>query len=158
SIFALRKVARQYGHVQEVIVQTFRATPDTAMRSSDDLALAEYLAAIAVTRVVLAPTTRVQAPPTLVALAERTARLGAGVDAWGGVSPLTPDHVTPERPWPSLERLRSVTAAAGFALQERLTVHPEYVRAGEPWIDPRVSGHVAALATDTGLAVAGHRP
>jgi FO synthase len=152
SIFAVRRVARQYGHVQEVIVQNFRAKPDTAMRSTDDLGLEEYLAAIAVTRLVLGPKMRVQAPPNLVDLAECAALLGAGVDDWGGVSPLTPDHVNPERPWPSLERLRAVTASAGFELAERLTVHPEYVRAGEPWIDPRVSGHVAALATEDGLA------
>ncbi|MGH3364304.1 MAG: bifunctional FO biosynthesis protein CofGH, partial [Nocardioidaceae bacterium] len=157
SIFALRRVARQYGHVQEVIVQNFRAKPDTAMRSVDDLGLEEYLAAIAVTRVVLGPRLRVQAPPNLVDLAECTALLGAGVDDWGGVSPLTPDHVNPERPWPSLERLRAVTEAAGLSLAERLTVHPEYVRAGEPWIDPRVSGHVAALAQDDGLAAPGRR-
>jgi len=157
SIFALRRVARRYGHVQEVIVQNFRAKPDTAMRSTCDLGLEEYLATIAVTRVVLGPKLRVQAPPNLVDLAECTALLGAGVDDWGGVSPLTPDHVNPERPWPSLERLRSVTEAAGFSLAERLTVHPEYVRAGEPWIDPRVSGHVAALAQDDGLAAPGSR-
>ncbi len=158
SVFALRKVARQYGHVQEVIVQNFRSKPDTAMRSVDDLGLDEYLATIAVARVVLGPKVRVQAPPNLVDLAECTALLGAGIDDWGGVSPLTPDHVNPERPWPSLERLRSVTATAGFSLAERLTVHPEYVRAGEPWIDPRVSSHVAALATDDGLAAAGRTP
>jgi FO synthase len=162
SIFALRRVARQYGHVQEVIVQNFRAKPDTAMRSVDDLGLEEYLAAIAVTRIVLGPKMRVQAPPNLVDSSEGsvecTLLLGAGVDDWGGVSPLTPDHVNPERPWPSLERLRSVTASAGFELAERLTVHPEYVRAGEPWIDPRVSSHVAALAQDDGLALPGVRP
>jgi FO synthase len=158
SIFALRRVARQYGHVQEVIVQNFRSKPDTAMRAVDDLGLEEYLATIAVTRLVLGPKVRVQAPPNLVDLAECAALLGAGVDDWGGVSPLTPDHVNPERPWPSLERLRSVTESAGFSLAERLTVHPEYVRAGEPWIDPRVSGHVAALALDDGLAVPGGRP
>jgi FO synthase len=152
SLFALRRVVRQYGHVQEVIVQNFRAKPDTAMRSSDDLPLEEYLATIAVSRLVLGPKVRIQAPPNLVDVHECSALLGAGVDDWGGVSPLTPDHVNPERPWPSLDRLRSVTSAAGFALAERLTVHPEYVRAGEPWIDPRVSGHVAALATGSGLA------
>ena len=88
--------------------------------------------------------------PTWSTSTECRALLGAGVDDWGGVSPLTPDHVNPERPWPSLDRLRSVTAAAGFELRARLTVHPEYVLAGEPWIDPRVSAHVAALADDDG--------
>jgi FO synthase len=158
SVFAIRRVARQYGHVQEVIVQNFRAKPDTAMRHTDDLGLEEYIAAIAVTRIVLGPRARIQAPPNLVDLSECTALLGAGVDDWGGVSPLTPDHVNPERPWPALERLRDITAQAGFSLQARLTVHPEYVRTGEPWIDPRVSAHVAALATDDGLARPGVRP
>jgi len=151
SIFALRRVARQFGNIQEVIIQNFRAKPDTAMRHTDDLALDEYLAALAVSRIVLGPKVRLQAPPNLVDLEECKALLGAGVDDWGGVSPLTPDHVNPERPWPSLERLRDLTASAGFTLKARLTAHPEYVRAGEPWIDPRVSGHVAALAGDDGL-------
>jgi FO synthase len=158
SIFALRRVARQYGHVQEVIVQNFRAKPDTAMRHVEDLGLQEYLAALAVARVVLGPKVRLQAPPNLVDLEECRALLAAGVDDWGGVSPLTPDHVNPERPWPSLDRLREVTAAAGFTLRARLTAHPAYVLAGEPWIDPRVSAHVAALSDDEGFARDGVRP
>jgi FO synthase len=158
TIFALRQVARAFGSVQEVIVQNFRAKPDTAMRHADDLGLDEYRAVIAVTRIVLGPKARVQAPPNLVDLEECRALLEAGVDDWGGVSPLTPDHVNPERPWPSLERLRDITAQCGFELKPRLTVHPEYVRAGEPWLDPRVSAHVAALATDDGLARPDVRP
>ncbi len=158
SIFELRRVARQYGHVQEVIIQNFRAKPDTAMRHTDDLGLEEYVAAIAVSRIVLGPKVRVQAPPNLVDLDECQALLGAGVDDWGGVSPLTPDHVNPERPWPSLERLRSITETAGFELRARLTAHPEYVLAGEAWIDPRVSAHVAALSGDDGLVRENVRP
>jgi FO synthase len=158
SLFALRKVARQYGHVQEVIVQNFRAKPDTAMRGVDDLALDDYLAAVAVARLVLGPRMRIQAPPNLVDLTECRDLLAAGVDDWGGVSPLTPDHVNPERPWPSLDTLREVTAAAGFTLRARLTAHPEYARAGEPWIDPRVRPHVAALADEVGLLREGVRP
>ncbi|MDQ4054659.1 MAG: bifunctional FO biosynthesis protein CofGH [Actinomycetota bacterium] len=158
TIFALRATAKAYGAVQEVIVQNFRAKPDTAMRHADDLGLDDYRATIAVTRLLLGPTARVQAPPNLVDLAECRALLEAGVDDWGGVSPLTPDHVNPERPWPSLDRLRSLTAECGFELKARLTVHPEYVVAGEPWLDPRISGHVAALATDDGLARPGVRP
>lgn len=158
TIFALRATIKAYGAVQEVIVQNFRAKPDTAMRHADDLGLDDYRAAIAVTRIVLGPKTRVQAPPNLVDLAECRALLEAGVDDWGGVSPLTPDHVNPERPWPSLDRLRDLSAQCGFELSPRLTVHPEYVRAGEPWLDPRVSAHVAALATDDGLARPGVRP
>ena len=128
TIFALRAVSRQYASVQEVIVQNFRAKPDTAMRHTDDLGLDEYRAAIAATRLVLGPRARVQAPPNLVDLAECRALLEAGVDDWGGVSPLTPDHVNPERPWPSLDRLRDLTSTCGFELRSRLTVHPEYVR------------------------------
>ncbi|GAB3780536.1 bifunctional FO biosynthesis protein CofGH [Nocardioides ungokensis] len=166
TIFAVRATSRRYGAVQEVIVQNFRAKPDTAMRDTDDLELEEYLATIAVTRLVLGPKARVQAPPNLVDTApdsgECRALLDAGIDDWGGVSPLTPDHVNPERPWPSLDRLREITAGAGLDLQPRLTVHPEYVRQGEPWLDPRVSAHVAALATDdgplAGLARPGVRP
>ncbi|MBB6628832.1 bifunctional FO biosynthesis protein CofGH [Nocardioides sp. KIGAM211] len=162
TIFALRANAKAYGAVQEVIVQNFRAKPDTAMRHADDLPLDDYRATIAVTRIVLGPKARVQAPPNLVDLAECRALLEAGVDDWGGVSPLTPDHVNPERPWPSLERLRDLTATCGFELRARLTIHPEYVRAGlgggSPWLDPRVSGHVAALADEDGLARPGVRP
>ncbi len=158
TILALRATSRAYGAVQEVIVQNFRAKPDTAMRHADDLALDDYRATIAVTRLLLGPKARVQAPPNLVDLSEGRALLEAGVDDWGGVSPLTPDHVNPERPWPSLERLRALTAECGFELRARLTVHPEYVVRGEPWLDPRISAHVAALAQDDGLARPGVRP
>ena len=159
SIFALRSVARAYGHVQEVIVQNFRAKPDTAMRSTPDAEMEEYLAAIAVTRIVMGTRMRIQAPPNLTDFDDLSALLAAGVDDWGGVSPLTPDHVNPERPWPHRDRLAEATAAAGFTLVERLTVHPEYVRAGEPWIDPRVLPHVVALADPaTGLSRPGAAP
>src|SRR4051794_29181496 len=158
TILALRATSRAYGAIQEVIVQNFRAKPDTAMRHVDDLGLDDYRAVIAVTRLLLGPKARVQAPPNLVDLDECRALLAAGVDDWGGVSPLTPDHVNPERPWPSLERLAAITAECGFELAARLPVHPEYVRQGEPWLDPRVSAHVAALARDDGLARPGVRP
>jgi len=166
TIFALRANARRYGALQEVIVQNFRAKPDTAMRHADDLALDDYRAALAVTRIVMGPKMRIRAPPNLVDSSEGSVEcsllLTAGVDDWGGISPLTPDHVNPERPWPSLERLRAITGSCGFELRPRLTVHPEYVVTGEPWLDPRVSAHVAALADDSGpyigLAREGVRP
>jgi FO synthase len=152
SIFAIRSLARTYGHIQEVIIQNFRAKPDTAMRSSDDLPLDEYLATIAVGRLILGAKARVQVPPNLTDVNELEALIGAGIDDWGGVSPLTPDHVNPERPWPHLDELRARTEAAGFTLHERLTVHPEYVRRAEAWLDPRIKAHVAALADNQGLA------
>jgi len=159
SIFELRRLARAYGHVQEVIIQNFRAKPDTAMRNEPDAEVDEYLAAIAVTRLVMGAKMRVQAPPNLSALDDLRLLLDAGVDDWGGVSPLTPDHVNPERPWPHREALAEATQACGFSLAERLTVHPEYIKMGEPWIDPRVMPHVRALAdSESALAVPGAIP
>ncbi|MGX7828557.1 bifunctional FO biosynthesis protein CofGH [Actinokineospora sp. 24-640] len=156
SLFAIRAAARRYGGVQETIIQNFRAKPDTAMRSMPDAEAAELAATVAVARVVLGPKARLQAPPNLIG-GEYGLLLRAGIDDWGGVSPLTPDHVNPERPWPQIDVLAEHTAAAGFRLAERLTVYPEYLR--EPWLDPRVAAHVAALADPvTGLAVEGAVP
>jgi len=153
SIHAIRKSHKAFGHIQEVIVQNFRAKDDTAMRDVDDADLDEFLAAIAVARLVLGPGMRIQAPPNLVSLDECRALLGAGVDDWGGVSPLTPDHVNPERPWPNLDTLARLSSEAGFELTERIAAQPKYVLAGQPWIDPRITAHVHALADPaTGLA------
>jgi FO synthase len=159
SLLALRATARRHGHVQEVIVQNFRAKDATAMASTPDLEPAEYLATVATARVVLGAGVRLQAPPNLSDPGELGRLLSAGIDDWGGVSPVTPDHVNPERPWPALDDLRAATAAAGFELRARLTVHPRYVLAGPPWIDPRVLPHVLALSDPlTGLARVGARP
>ena len=156
SIFAIRKVAREYGGIQEVIVQNFRAKPDTKMRDVPDAELDDLAATIAVTRIVLGAKARIQAPPNLVG-AQYDLILRAGIDDWGGVSPLTPDHVNPERPWPDIDELAARTATAGFTLRERLTIYPPYIR--EPWLDPRLARHVAALADPaTGLAADGAMP
>ena len=156
SIFAIRKVAREYGGIQEVIVQNFRAKPDTKMRDAPDAELDDLAATIAVSRLVLGAKARIQAPPNLVG-AQYDLILRAGIDDWGGVSPLTPDHVNPERPWPDIDELTAHTARAGFTLRERLTIYPPYLR--EPWLDPRLAGHVRALADpDTGLAADGAMP
>ena len=150
---AIRRVHKEFGHIQEVIVQNFRAKDATAMADAPDAGFDDFLATVAVARLVLGPDMRVQAPPNLVSRHECVALLGAGVDDWGGVSPLTPDHVNPERPWPALDELAAVTAEAGFELVQRLTAQPKYVQAGAAWIDPRVAAHVAALADPvTGLA------
>jgi FO synthase len=158
SIFAIRRVARAYNGIQEVIVQNFRAKPDTAMARMPDAEIADLAATVAVTRLVLGSSMRIQAPPNLIG-EEYALLLGAGIDDWGGVSPLTPDHVNPERPWPQIEELAARSAEAGFELVERLTIYPNFVRAGEPWLDPRVLPHVDALADpDTGLAATGAMP
>ncbi|MFB9239738.1 bifunctional FO biosynthesis protein CofGH [Plantactinospora siamensis] len=158
TIFEIRRAQREYGHVQEVIVQNFRAKPDTAMRGMPDAELHDLAATVAVTRILLGPRARVQAPPNLID-DEYDLLLRAGIDDWGGVSPVTPDHVNPERPWPQLDRLAARSAAAGFTLRERLTIYPEYVLRAEGWLDPRVEPHVRALADpQTGLAVEGAVP
>jgi len=151
AIFALRKVSREYGGIQEVIVQNFRAKPDTKMRDTPDAELEELASTIAVTRLVLGPKARIQAPPNLVG-DQHQLILDSGIDDWGGVSPLTPDHVNPERPWPHIDELAALTKAAGFTLRERLTIYPPYIR--EPWLDPRVARHVAALVDPDGSGLA----
>ena len=156
SVFVIRKVAREYGGIQEVIVQNFRAKPDTKMRDVPDAELDDLAATIAVTRLILGSKARIQAPPNLVG-AQYDLILRAGIDDWGGVSPLTPDHVNPERPWPDIDALATHTANAGFTLRERLTIYPPYIR--EPWLDPRLARHVAVLADPvTGLAADGAKP
>ncbi|TKA09888.1 bifunctional FO biosynthesis protein CofGH [Actinacidiphila oryziradicis] len=158
SLFAIRKIARQYHGIQEVIVQNFRAKPDTAMRGMPDAELDELAAAIAVARLILGPSARVQAPPNLVD-GEYARFIEAGIDDWGGVSPLTPDHVNPERPWPHIDELAAQTAKSGFALRERLTIYPEFIQRGEPWLDPRLVPHVRALAdADSALADEAAKP
>ncbi len=153
SIMAIRKQHKAFGHIQEVIIQNFRAKDDTAMRDVPDAGIEEFLATIAVTRLLLGPDVPVQAPPNLVSHEDCQALIDAGIDDWGGVSPVTVDHVNPERPWPNLDTLREITEAAGYQLVERTSAHPKYVRAGSPWIDPRIGVHVAALTDPaTGLA------
>jgi FO synthase len=154
GIFAIRAVERRYHGIQEVIIQNFRAKPDTAMRGEPDATIDDLVATIAVARLVLGPRVRLQAPPNLVD-DQWGLVIRAGIDDWGGVSPLTPDHVNPERPWPQIDELAARTAEAGFALRERLTVYPPYVAQPEPWLDPRIRPHVFALSGPDGLALAG---
>ncbi|MEU3712791.1 bifunctional FO biosynthesis protein CofGH [Streptomyces catenulae] len=152
SLFALRRIQRAYHGIQELIMQNFRAKPDTAMRGMPDAELEELAATIAVARLVMGPSTRIQAPPNLVD-GEYALLIDAGIDDWGGVSPLTRDHVNPERPWPQIEELTERCATAGFELRERLPIYPEFLQRGEPWLDPRLLPHVRALADpETGLA------
>jgi FO synthase len=157
SLFALAASARRYGHVQEVIIQNFRAKPDTAMRSHPEPSIHELLATIAVARCVLPTRVHLQAPPNL-SPDDVEAIIKAGIDDWGGVSPVTPDHVNPELPWPHVEELAARTAATGHQLVERLCIYPEYVRRPDPWLAGRMREPVAALADAEGLALAGLKP
>ncbi|GAB96515.1 FO synthase [Kineosphaera limosa] len=162
TILAIRAAARESGAIQECIVQNFRAKGDTAMRGTPDLEHEAYLATIAVTRLLLGPSVSVQAPPNLSGLAQLPDLLAAGVDDLGGISPVTADHVNPERPWPQLDALAAQVQAAGLQLKPRLTAHARYVRDSlngtRPWIDPRLHAHVAALASPDGLLADGARP
>ena len=141
ALVAIAESHRRHGHVQEVIVQNFLPKAGTAMHQSPPCPPDEHLDAIALARLILPAEVHVQAPPNLSD--DFGVLLDAGIDDWGGVSPLTADHVNPERPWPALERLRQVTEARGFALAPRLTAHPEFVRDPDRWIDPGL--HFAVL-------------
>ena len=134
ALLAMRDLHDEYGHIQEVIVQNFRAKPETRMASSPEPTLEDLLWTIAAARLVLGPEMHIQAPPNL-SPGVLTRLVAAGIDDWGGVSPVTPDFVNPEAPWPHLERLAEETAAAGKTLVERLTVYPEWALDGELWLD-----------------------
>ena len=158
ALVAIRELHRRYRHVQEVIVQNFRAKPGTAMRDAPEPDDEEFLAAVAVARVVLGPRMHVQAPPNLSDPGQRLRLIDAGIDDWGGVSPITPDHVNPEKPWPSIEGLAATTAARGKRLRERLTVYPEFAATPDPFLAGKMRAPVQALLGDDGRAVEGRRP
>src|SRR5688572_3863838 len=135
ALVALRDLHERHGHLQEVIVQNFRAKPGTRMAGHPEPSLEDHLWTIAAARLLLPDDVAVQAPPNL-AYDDFPRLLDAGIDDWGGVSPVTIDHVNPEAPWPDLERLAEATRSRGLELAPRLPVYPEYV--GAPWLDPAV--------------------
>jgi FO synthase len=149
ALAAIDAAHRRHGHVQEVIVQNFRPKPGTSMAAAPAPSLEEYLWTIAAARVLLEPSIHLQAPPNLTG--DFGALLEAGIDDWGGVSPVTVDHVNPERPWPALERLRTVTEAAGFTLAPRLTIYPEMAAEPETWLDEAMRFPVLDRADAEGL-------
>lgn len=142
ALLAIRDLHERYGHIQEVIVQNFRAKPDTPMAAAGEPGLVELMTTCAVARLILGPEMSVQAPPNLTA--DYGPLLLAGINDWGGVSPLTPDFVNPEAPWPDLDRLGELCADAGYTLRERLTVYPEYA-AEDRFLDPRLRGRVRGM-------------
>jgi len=151
SMLALRALDARHGHIQEIIVQNFRAKDGTAMAGAPEPPLEDHLWTIAVARLVFPPRMTIQAPPNLNAAALE-ALLAAGIDDWGGVSPVTPDHVNPEAPWPALDKLRLATEAAGAELVPRLPVYPGYVRDAERWIAPEMRASVRAHSDAQGYA------
>ena len=136
ALLAIAAAHREYGHVQEVIVQNFLPKPGTAMRDSPPCPPQEHLRAIALARLILPFDVHLQAPPNLTDTDQLGDLLAAGIDDWGGVSPVTADHVNPERPWPALAVLRGATEDAGHTLAPRLTVYPEFALDPQRWLDP----------------------
>ena len=150
ALVAIAVSHERHGHVQEVIVQNFLPKADTAMHRVPACDPEEFLWTVAAARIVLGPSMHLQAPPNLSD--DLGALVDAGIDDWGGVSPVTPDHVNPERPWPDLDRLRSATEGAGKVLAPRLTVYPEFVADPDTWLHPDVRSAVLAASDSEGLA------
>jgi 7,8-didemethyl-8-hydroxy-5-deazariboflavin synthase CofG subunit len=149
ALLAIRDLHERHGHIQEVIVQNFRAKPTIPMRGWPDPGATDLLRTVAVARLLLGPAMNIQAPPNLSADGyERLA--AAGLNDWGGVSPLTPDHINPERPWPGLADLRRRTESAGHELRERLAVYPQYATRST-FLDPRLAPRVARLIDAEGF-------
>jgi len=149
ALLAIRDAHERWGHVQEVIVQNFRAKPRIPMRDAPEPGLEDLLATLAVARLVLGPEMNLQAPPNLTPDAYPRL-LAAGLNDWGGISPLTPDHINPEKPWPLLTALRRASEGAGFVFRERLAVYPEYALRPE-FVDERLRARVATLVDAAGL-------
>ena len=154
SLLAIRDLHRRFGHVQEVIVQNFRAKPGTAMAEKLDADTIELLWSVAAARLILGPDANVQVPPNLSADIYHI-YLGAGINDWGGVSPLTIDFVNPEAPWPALSQLRQHTESAGFRLKPRLPVYPEYFLDTGEYLPDELRARVRALADDEGYVKGG---
>jgi FO synthase len=151
ALLALRSLAQEHGHLREVIVQNFRAKPGTRMAEHPDAPLEEHLWSVAVARIVLGPDVHVQAPPNL-AYDDFPLLLDAGIDDWGGVSPVTLDHVNPEAPWPAVDRLREACRSRGLELAARLPLYPEHVADLGRWADPAVAPAIRRVADAHGLA------
>jgi FO synthase len=135
SLLALRELNDRYGHIQEIIIQNFRPKPGTRMAHWPAPSLEDHLWTIAIARLLFAPSMNIQAPPNL-SPGVLSRLIDAGINDWGGVSPVTPDHVNPEAPWPALDALARATKAAGKQLVERLAIYPAYARHADKWVDP----------------------
>ncbi|WP_428028971.1 5-amino-6-(D-ribitylamino)uracil--L-tyrosine 4-hydroxyphenyl transferase CofH [Ancylobacter sp.] len=151
ALLAIRASHARHGHVQEVIIQNFRAKSGTRMATASEPSLEEHLWTVAVARLVLGPGMPIQAPPNLQPDGLK-ALIDAGINDWGGVSPVTPDHVNPEAPWPALAVLGAATARAGKVLAPRLAVYPRYIGARATWLDARVAARTLRRADAAGLA------
>jgi len=154
SLLAIRSLHQRYGHIQEVIIQNFRAKPGTLMATHPEPDLTELLWTLALSRIIFGPDMAIQTPPNLNP-GHLNALIQAGLSDWGGVSPLTPDHVNPEAPWPHLDQLAADTRNAGKILVERLTIYPPYIQANyasNPWLAAEIAPAVFKISDGEGLA------
>ena len=153
ALVQIRDSHRRHGHIQEVIIQNFRAKPGTRMAASSEPSLEEQLWTVAAARLILGPNISIQAPPNLRANGLESL-IRAGVNDWGGVSPVTTDHVNPEAPWPRLEALEKATQAGGRVLRERLAIGPAFARKPDVWLDPEMAVRVRRMVDGRGLPYA----
>ena len=151
ALLALRDLHDEFGHIQEIIVQNFRAKPDTPMGGAGEPGLIDLMSACAIARLVFGPAMNIQAPPNLSA--DYGPLLVSGINDWGGISPVTPDYINPEAPWPELGRLARLCSEAGYELRERLTIYPEYVH-DDAWVAPRLRDRLRRAADTDGYPVA----
>jgi len=152
ALLAIRDIHAEYGHIQEVIVQNFRAKPGTRMANCAEPGVNEMLRTLAVARLILGSAMNIQAPPNLTPPdAECGQYLEAGINDWGGISPVTPDHINPEAAWPKIHELRRVTAERGYVLRQRLAIYPEYSRDPARWLAESLRPRVAAWIDSEGL-------
>lgn len=151
SLLAIRDLHDEFGHIQEIIIQNFRAKPDTKMADAPEPSLDELIWTIAVARIMFGPEMNIQAPPNL-SPGDLLPLASSGLNDWGGVSPVTPDHVNPEAPWPHLDELARQTAACGMVLTERLALYPAYANALEEWVDPNLQTPVLREIDSVGFA------
>jgi FO synthase len=149
SLLAIRAMHERYGHIQEVIIQNFRVKPTIPMRDHPEPTLEEMLRTVAVARLILGPSMNLQAPPNLTQDYGRL--LDAGINDWGGVSPLTRDFINPEAPWPHLAALRTVTESRGFLLRQRLPVYPEFILDRQEYLAPELAERIRASVDGDGL-------
>jgi FO synthase len=149
ALLALRDLHERHGHIQEVIVQNFRAKPDTPMGDAGEPGLIDLMTSCAIARLVMGPEMSVQAPPNLSA--DYGPLLLSGINDWGGISPLTPDFINPEAPWPNLGRLADLCAQAGYELRERLTIYPEYA-ADDAFLAEGLRGRVRSMYEELAVA------
>jgi len=150
SLLAIRELHGRYGHIQEVIVQNFRAKPTISMRAHPDASKDDMVKTIAIARLILGGEMNIQAPPNLTPDGYEL-YLEAGINDWGGVSPLTPDFINPEAPWPALQLLQQKSAQAGFELKARLPVYPEFIRPDDKFLPPSLMAYVEQLCGSDGL-------